>query len=214
MFTDPTASDPHHPADAGTAAPGVSTPAAATAWLDLEATASRLGHYRWFEMRLFEILGGWVAVTPEPDVKRYFAEHSRHHGWHAELFEAALPAVPHLVPATLTRPAHSGLAALVDRLVALRGDEQTVERLTSFVRVVLPGLAAAYGAHAESANPIADAPVIRALRLVRRDDLEQRDAGERLLQRQIGTDDLARRVASCEAAIGGLLHPGPLPENA
>ena len=32
---------------------------------DVEETARRVGNYKWIEMRLFEVLGGWVATVPE-----------------------------------------------------------------------------------------------------------------------------------------------------
>ena len=35
----------------------------------VEETARRVGNYKWAEMRLFEVLGGWVATVPELDVK-------------------------------------------------------------------------------------------------------------------------------------------------
>ncbi len=48
-------------------------------------------HARWIEQRCFELLGGWVTSTPEPDVKLVFARQSHHHAWHAELFDRVLP---------------------------------------------------------------------------------------------------------------------------
>ena len=35
----------------------------------VEESARRVGNYKWIEMRLFEVLGGWVATVPELDVK-------------------------------------------------------------------------------------------------------------------------------------------------
>ena len=35
----------------------------------VEESARRVGNYKWAEMRLFEVLGGWVATIPELDVK-------------------------------------------------------------------------------------------------------------------------------------------------
>ena len=35
---------------------------------DVEESARRVGNYKWVEMRLFEVLGGWVATVPELDV--------------------------------------------------------------------------------------------------------------------------------------------------
>ena len=57
----------------------------------LDDTARRIARARWLEERCFEVLGGWVASTPEPEVKLVLARQSHHHAWHAELFERVLP---------------------------------------------------------------------------------------------------------------------------
>ena len=41
----------------------------------VEETARRVGNYKWVEMRLFEVLGGWVATVPELDVKLVLGRH-------------------------------------------------------------------------------------------------------------------------------------------
>ena len=62
----------------------------------IEESARRLGHYRWASIRLFEVLGSWVASVPEPDVKVFLAAASRRHGWHADLLRERLPEVREL----------------------------------------------------------------------------------------------------------------------
>ena len=57
----------------------------------VEESAARVGHYKWIEMRLFEVLGGWVATVPELDVKMRLGTHTYHHAWHAELWHKRLP---------------------------------------------------------------------------------------------------------------------------
>ena len=42
----------------------------------IEETARRLGHARWVEIRLFELLGAWVGDTVDTDVKLRFASAS------------------------------------------------------------------------------------------------------------------------------------------
>ena len=42
----------------------------------VEETARRVGNYKWAEMRLFEVLGGWVATVPELDVKLVLGRHT------------------------------------------------------------------------------------------------------------------------------------------
>ncbi|MCB1016161.1 MAG: hypothetical protein KDB10_13735, partial [Acidimicrobiales bacterium] len=57
----------------------------------VEESAKRVGHYKWIEMRTFEVLGGWVATVPELDVKLRLGTHTYHHAWHAELWHKRLP---------------------------------------------------------------------------------------------------------------------------
>src|SRR5437879_13139058 len=58
---------------------------------DVEESARRVGHYKWVEMRLFEVLGGWVATVPELDIKRRPGTHGNHNAWHPELWHKRLP---------------------------------------------------------------------------------------------------------------------------
>ena len=64
--------------------------------MSLEASARRIGHYCWIEMRVFEIVGAWTAAAPEPAVKAALATHSRLHGWHAEVWHDLLPVIGEL----------------------------------------------------------------------------------------------------------------------
>src|SRR3546814_17004887 len=57
----------------------------------VEESARRVGHYQWIEMRLFEVLSGWVAPVPELDVKMRLGTHRFHHPWHAALWHKRLP---------------------------------------------------------------------------------------------------------------------------
>ena len=68
----------------------------------VEETARRVGHYKWIEMRLFEVLGGWVATVPELDVKMRLGTHCYHHAWHAELWHKRLPELREMNPERLT----------------------------------------------------------------------------------------------------------------
>ena len=71
----------------------------------VEESARRVGNYKWIEMRLFEVLGGWVATVPELDVKLRLGTHCYHHAWHAELWHKRLPELREMNPERLTAPA-------------------------------------------------------------------------------------------------------------
>lgn len=176
--------------------------------LDLHATARRAGSAQWLDARLFEILGGWVASVPEPEVKITFATHAAHHGWHASLWVSRLPTLHEVDPASWARPASARVEEAVEVIAGATG---TLERLVGVHRVLLPRLSAAHTEHLEAASPMADGPTSRTLRLVLSDEAPDQLVGERLLQRLIVSRADASRAAAHQAAVEGLLvEAGPL----
>ena len=84
--------------------------------------------------------------------------------------------------------------------------------------MVLPRLVVTYGRHLAAASPVTDGPLIRALRLVLADEVEDWQAGERLVQRLVARPhDVAAVYASQQRLeslvverLGGV-GPGPVP---
>src|ERR687897_443212 len=103
----------------------------------LEAIALRIGRYRWIEMRLFEALGGWVTDVPELDAKALLATHSRHHGWHAELWHDLLPELPVL---PTTDGGHPGAGSWIDDWAPPPSDEQLAAFAAALTEPQAPGL--------------------------------------------------------------------------
>ena len=182
---------------------------------DVETSARRIGHYKWFEMRLFEILGGWTAEVPEPDVKLRLGAYSAHHAWHAEQWHHRLPELADLNPAGLTVPANTELEAFVAALSAPTDPGSTVEKLVGVYRVAVPWSVAAYTFHLHRASAVADAPTIRTLRQVLADLAEDGRDGEMLVQSMLGSAADVERAAAHQArlealmvAAGGIAGPG------
>lgn len=177
-----------------------------------QESARRIGEVRWFERRLFEVLGGWVTDVDDRAVQAMLATQSHHHAWHADLLGQCLPSGREFDPEGMTRPAGDATLAFVDRLGDAPGPGRTIEKLTGVYRVVLPRLIAWAGDHLARASTVGDAPTIRAVRLVLRDDLDDWRAGERELQRVIRTADDAHRAAIRQAELESmLLAAGGLP---
>jgi hypothetical protein len=129
----------------------------------LEVTARRVGHARWLEQRCFELLGGWVTSTPEPEVKIVFARQSHHHAWHAELFDKVLPLANGFTADGLVTAPNAEWSALVDDLAAL---QSTADRLVGAYEVLMPATLAEYEHWLGIADPIRDAPLRRWLGFV------------------------------------------------
>jgi hypothetical protein len=181
----------------------------------LEASALRIGRYRWIEMRLFEALGGWVTGVPELDAKALLATHSRHHGWHAELWHDLLPVLPttdggHRGAGTPIEdwappPSDEQLAAFAAALTEPRAPGLTLEKLVGVYRVALPHTIVTYTRHLQAASSVADGPTIRALRLVLSDELDHWRDGEMLLQSLVVEPGMLDRAAAHQVRLEKLL---------
>jgi len=85
--------------------------------------------------------------------------------------------------------------------------------LAGLYRVVLPRLVISYQAHLRVASPVSDGPVIRALRLVVADDLEDWHDGELLVQGLVRRPHDVDAISGFQSALeAGLvragIHPG------
>jgi hypothetical protein len=129
----------------------------------LEETARWVGAARWLELRSFELLGGWVTTTPEPDVKLAFARQSHHHAWHAELFERVLPSANGFTADGVVIAPDEAWAALLDELTALSG---TIDRLVGAYEMLMPAKLAEYEGWLDAVDPVQDAPLRRWLGFV------------------------------------------------
>src|SRR3546814_17519820 len=95
-------------------------------------------HYKWIEMRLFEVLGGWVATVPELDVKLRLGTHCYHHAWHAELWHKRLPELREMNPERLTVAQNDELVAFVDAMTEPEAPELPIEKPVGAYSVHIP----------------------------------------------------------------------------
>jgi hypothetical protein len=172
---------------------------------NVEESARRVGHYKWIEMKLFEVLGGWVATVPELDVKMRLGTHCYHHAWHSELWHKRLPELREMNPDRLTQPANPELVAFVDAMTEPEAPELTIEKLVGVYRVLIPHKIAAYTYHLNNTSTITDAPTIRSLKFVLQDEFEDWRDGEMLIQSLIETADDVERAARRQARLETLM---------
>ena len=173
----------------------------------LEDTARRIGRARWLERRCFELLGGWVVSTPEPEAKLLFARQSHHHAWHAELFERVLPAANGFSGDATTAPPPTGWAALLDDVSTL---SSTADRLVAAYAVVLPAKLDEYERWRDDADAVQDAPLLRWLRFVVTDEHADLAEGRGVLRARPDADAATART-SIEIALAraGSVLRGP-----
>ncbi len=181
----------------------------------VEETARRVGNYKWIEMKIFELMGGWVATVPELDLKLKLGTHCYHHAFHSELWHKRLPELREMNPERMTVPANPEMEAFVEALGEPEASDQTIEKMVGMYRVLLPHVIAAYTYHQNNTSTITDAPTIRSLGFCLQDDMEEWREGEMILQSLIVTPDDADRAAAHHAkltklmnAAGGVTGPG------
>lgn len=158
----------------------------------LDVSARWAGQHRWFESRLFEIVGGWVPSTGDVAPKLMFDRHSHHHAWRAGQWWDRLPVLADVERDGLCRPADPRLADVVGRLATL---ESTVERLAGLCRVALPRLLGAYTTHLSEADAVSDGSARRTLEIVTADLVADWREGELALH-----DHLLDGAAVAQAA--------------
>lgn len=183
----------------------------------VEETARRVGNYRWIEIRLFEVLGGWVATVPELDCKTMLGRHTYHHAWHSELWTKRLPELREMVPDKLTVPANEAVERFVEKLTEPEDKDLTIEKLTGVYRVLIPHKIAAYTYHMNGTSRITDGPTIRSLNFILQDEHEDWTNGEMMLQSLIETPDDVKRAAEWQTELetmlveaGGIAGPGTI----
>jgi hypothetical protein len=175
--------------------------------LPLHVTASLVGGYRWIEQRLFELLGGWAAEATRPELRVHLDAQSARHAWHASMWADRLPVRDGVSADELTvAPA---AAARVFDVLGRAGQDMTgadaTPLLAGLYRVVLPRLVTGYSAHLRSTAPVSDGPVIRALRLVLTDEIEDWHAGERLVQGLLVRPDDVAPVSACQHKLESMV---------
>lgn len=194
----------------------------------LADSVGRIVAYREVDRRLFEILGAWVADTPEPPVKLQLARHSRHHAERAGLWDdhLALAGGPAPVPGPDGGALDAEWASFLRSLAAVSaggapaadstadpaagpGVGSTASRLVGVYSVALPALVTVHRWHLDAADPVCDGPVARTLRAVIADEGRDLAEGEELLQAMraapggsAATEWAARRAAELAARLG------------
>lgn len=179
----------------------------------LEESDRLVASYRWLERRRFELLGGWVASTVEPEAKLAFARHARHHAWHASLWEQHLPHRSGYEAPGDPRPADRGLAVCIEALAEADGPEATVERLVGAYRVLAVRAVGDYTAHLARVSPVSDPAVARTGRLVLADQLHDQSEGEALLRALLEGDGRIERAAATQARLEKLTMASVDPDS-
>jgi hypothetical protein len=159
---------------------------------------------RWIHVRLMETIASWVPTTPEMEVKLLFGAHIWDVAQHADAlgkrtYELRMPLQHSLQPTESYQQWLGQLAQIKD----------TGERLASFYEVVLPALAARYADYLGRTDLLLDAPSVRILEHIGREQGRMIDEFRQLLAQQpslvLHERATAERLRAGEAAIGAFV---------
>lgn len=163
--------------------------------------ARRIARHSWAERSLFEIVGAWSVDESDDAAARHFAAQARHHAWRASMWDDLRP-VLHDVETATDAP-----ASIVDAFAAVARSSSTAERLGAVGQIVLPALVARYEHDLALTDPVADAPMIRVLRLVVTDAKEDWQAAALLQRSVVRTEEDVDRAAAHQSQLEVLLLP-------
>lgn len=141
-----------------------------------------MGQYAWFEQQLFGLLGQWAAQSPDPDVCILLARHARRRAWHAELWDQLLPTGAGRAATSVVQAPNDAIAELMTELAPGPPATAAIEELLAAVyRGMGPALVSTYEDHRASASAVAEAPTLRVLDRVLRDQTADLEEGRLLL---------------------------------
>src|SRR3954453_17717075 len=118
--------------------------------------SKRLSNYRYLEIQLMEMIGGWWHTTPQLAFKATFGYHVYDHARNADLLAERLEQLRS--GREREDPANSEFAHLCEYVWNL---ESTVDRLVAVYRVLEPHLVSTYVYHADATDPLAHTPTRR-----------------------------------------------------
>src|ERR671939_2227950 len=125
----------------------------------VKENSQRLANYRYLEVQLMEMLGGWSQTTPQLAHKAAFGYHVFDHAQAADMLGERLYQLRS--GRERQEPATDDFARLCEYVWNLTS---TIDRLVAVYRVLEPHLVSTYVYHADATDPLADTPTVRMLR--------------------------------------------------
>jgi len=162
--------------------------------------SQRLANYRYLEVQLMEMLGGWSHTTPQLALKATFGYHVYDHAQAAERLGERLEQLRSQRESQ--EPGSDEFARLCEQVWSL---PDVVSRLTAVYRVLEPHLISSYVYHADATDPLADTPTVRLLRQLAATGQSHVAWGQAVLETLARDPAEHRRALEVQAELEGLL---------
>ncbi len=167
---------------------------------DVKENAQRLANYRYLEVQLMEMIGGWSHTTPQLAFKATFGYHVYDHAQAADMLGERLEQLRS--GRERDEPATDEFARLCEYVWNL---DATIDRLVAVYRVLEPHLVSTYVYHADATDPLADAPTVRLLRQLAALGQSRVAWGQAVLESLTRSAEDRRRALDVQAEIEGRL---------
>ncbi len=158
--------------------------------------AQRLANYRYLEIQLMEMLGGWCHTTPQIAFKATFGYHVYDHAQSADLLGERLEQLRS--GRESQEPPNDDFARLCEYIWNL---DSTLDRLVAVYRVLEPHLVSTYVYHADATDPLTDTPTVRLLRQLAAMGQSHIAWGQAVLDSLARTPEERRRAMDVQADI-------------
>lgn len=166
----------------------------------VKENSRRLANYRYLEIQLMEMIGGWCHTTPQLSFKATFGYHVYDHATAADLLGERLGQLRS--GKDFQEPATDEFAKLCERVWNL---DDTIERLVAVYRVLEPHLVSTYVYHADATDPLTDTPTVRLLRQLAALGQSHVAWGQAILDGLTRSPEERRRALEIQADLEGEL---------
>ncbi|RPI84855.1 MAG: ferritin-like domain-containing protein [Chloroflexi bacterium] len=155
--------------------------------------AQRLANYRYLEIQLMEMVGGWCHTTPQLALKAGFGYHVYDHAQAADMLGERLEQLRSTHDSQ--EPGTDEFARLCESVWKL---EDTAARLSAVYGVMEPHLVSTYVYHADATDPLADTPTVRLLRHLAAVDQSHVAWGKAMLDSLTRSPEARQRAAAVQ----------------
>ncbi len=162
--------------------------------------SQRLANYRYLEVQLMEMLGGWSHTTPYLAMKATFGYHVYDHAQAADNLGERLEQLRSQRESQ--EPGSDEFGRLCEKVWNL---PDVVSRLTAVYRVLEPHLVSSYVYHADATDPLADTPTVRLLRQLASIGQSHVAWGQAVLETLARDPDQHRRALDTQSELEALL---------
>jgi hypothetical protein len=166
-------------------------------------SAGYIMNYRYAEERMMRMMAGWIALTPELQVKLEMARQVYEDALHCDALGKRLGELRS--QAQVSKPANQAFTTFMNAIEDKEEWEHTIERLVGIYRVLKPHLITHYSAHIAAANPVYEPPTLRILARLVDEEKRHVERGSVLLDDLLDSPEKHRRASRWESHLEELL---------